>query len=83
MEDAITIKFVGQGKYEAVSIPSLFATGPDLANRLLHIEGMPEALDRNEEIDEERREFLKRRILYWKKWAATSYRQVFDTGSRE
>lgn len=83
MEDAITIKSVGQGKYEAVSIPSSFATGPDLANRLLHIEGMPEALDRNEEIDEERREFLKRRILYWKKWASTSYRQVFDTGSRE
>ena len=67
MEDAITIKSVGRGKYEAVSIPSLFATGPDLANRLLHVEGMSEALDRNGEIDEERREFLKRRILLLEK----------------
>ena len=83
MEDAITIKSVGPDKYEAVSVPSLFTTGPDLANRLLHIEGMSEALDRNEEIDEERREFLKGRILYWKEWASTSYGQVFNTGSRE
>ena len=83
MEDAITVKSAGGGKYEAVYTPSLFATGPDLANRLIHVDGIAEALDLNEEINQERREFLKRRIIYWKKWASTSYKQVFQTGYRE
>ena len=66
MRDAITIKATGFGKYRAVWIPPVFRVGPFLSDRFLHIEGISEAIDQNMEISGERREFLKRRIVYWK-----------------
>ena len=66
MRDAITVKATGFGRYRAVWIPPVFRVGPFLSDRFLHIEGISEAIDQNMEISEERREFLKRRIVYWK-----------------
>lgn len=66
MRDAITIKATGFGKYQAVWIPQVFRLGPFLSDRFLHIEGISEAIDRNTDISEERRDFLKKRIVYWK-----------------
>ena len=83
MADAITVKATGVGKYLAVSIPPVFATGPSLADRLLHIDGMAEAIGSNEEIERERREFLKERIIYWKEWASTSSRGIITPSDRE
>ena len=83
IKDFITVKASGAGRYQAVNIPSTFATGPDLAVRLLHIDGVEEAIDRNEDIDKERREFLKERVSYWREWASTPYRGILTTGHRE
>ena len=83
MEDAITIKAVGFGRYEAVSIPPVFAMGPELSERRLHIDGIPEAIDQNAEISQERKEFLKRRIPYWKMWACSPGGNVYSANDRE
>ena len=83
MSDAITVKAVGQGKFQALWVPPVFTTGPRLAERLLCIEGIPEAIDRNPEIDEDRRHFIKRRIGYWKEWASSPGLRAHNTGHRE
>lgn len=72
VSDAITVKAKGQGEYQALWIPSVFTTGPNLAERLLKIEAISEAINKNPAISEERKNFLKRRIPYWQEWAAAS-----------
>ena len=83
MHDAITIRAVGFGRYKAVWIPPVFETGADLADRLLHIDGITEAIDQNPEIDKERREFLKQRIAYGKEWASSPELKILSSGHRE
>ena len=83
MKDAITIRGTGYGKYEAVWVPPVFETGPDLANRLLSIDGVPEAIDQNEQISHARGAFLKRRIPYWKEWAASPGGHMIGPNSGE
>ena len=69
MKDAITVRARGSGRYEAVWVPPVFELGPDLANRLLFLDRLPEAIDRNPDISNERKAFLKDRIPYWQGWA--------------
>ena len=83
MEDAITIKAIGFGRYEAVSIPPVLEIGPELSERLIRIDGIPEAIDHNGEISQERKEFLKRRIPYWKAWARSPRGNVYRANDRE
>ena len=83
MSEAITVRAVGQGKYQALWVPPVFTTGPSLADRLLRIEGIPEAIDRNPEIDEDRKDFLKQRIGYWKEWASSPDPKTYSIGDRE
>ena len=81
--DVITVKATGSGRYRAVHVPDTFATGPDLADRLPYIDDIAEAIDSNEDIQEERREFLKERIIYWRKWTSGSSRGLIIVGDRE
>ena len=83
MKDAITVKSTGSGKYQAVWVPPVFETGPVWAERFIHIEGIPEAIDQNGEIDKDRREFLKERITYWKKWASSPGVKLHGAADRE
>ena len=83
MSDAITVKAVGQGKFQALRVLSVFSTGPQQAERLLHIDGVSKAIDRNQEIQQDRRDFIKRRIDYWREWASASNTAGFYTGHRE
>ena len=83
IRDAITVKAVGHGKYQAVRVPPVFTTGPILAERLLCIEGIPEAIDQNTEIHEDRKAYLKRRITYWKEWAPSPGRKGHNISHRE
>ena len=83
MADAITIRAISPRKYRAVWVPPTFATGPDLAERFLHVEGIAEAIDQNPEISKERKQFLKRRIPYWKDWAPTSGGTIIGPNDRE
>ena len=83
MRDAITVRAVGQGRFKAVWIPPVFTTGPALADRLLHIDGVREAIDRNPEIEEARKIFIKRRIGFWTEWASSPGLKAYQTGHRE
>ena len=79
---AITVKAIGHGRYQAFWVPSIFEMGPMLADRLLHVEGILEAVDRNPEIEEDRKNFIRDRIGYWKEWASSGSR-VYRVGDRE
>jgi hypothetical protein len=70
MAQAFTVKSLGRGRYQAVSVPAAFGTGPNRADRLLSIERIDEAIDKNPQIEEERKTFLKHRIPYWQAWAS-------------
>ena len=72
MRNAITVKSLGQGKYQAVWVPQSFTLGPEMAKRILNIEGISEAIGRNPEIGDDRKDFLKGRIDYWKQWASSA-----------
>lgn len=83
LRDAITVKSIGHGRYRAIWIPPVFETGPSLAERLLCIEGISEAIDTNPEFDADRKVFLKRRIPYWREWASSPGGKGYNTGHRE
>ena len=83
MMEAITITAIGHGKYRAKRVLPLFGTGPALADRLLSITGLEEAVDVNPDIAEERKVFLKRRIPYWKQWASSTGGKAYNPSDRE
>ena len=83
MRDAITVRAVGHGRFRALSVLPVFTTGPERADRLLHIEGVSEAINRNPEIDEDRRSFIQRRIGYWREWACSEGAKRYRVGDRE
>jgi hypothetical protein len=83
LRDAITVRAVGFGRYRVLAVPPTFSTGPSMADRLLHIDGFSDAIDKNLEIPEPRREFLKRRIPYWREWAAKGRLGIINSGLRE
>ena len=66
---AITVRALGDGRYEAVWVPAVFELGPRLAGRLLHVDGIEDAIERNPEISDARKAFLRGRIPYWQEWA--------------
>ncbi|MFY9618530.1 MAG: Shedu immune nuclease family protein [Pyrinomonadaceae bacterium] len=68
--DAITVRALGSGQYEAVAIPPTFTLGPRFAERLSRI-SMLEAAIQLAEIAAARKEFLTRRLSYWRDWGGT------------
>ncbi len=68
---SITVRPLGSGRYKVLRLPPTFGVGPLLAGRLLSIEGFDEALDASPDIEPKRRAFLKERIVYWRRWAAS------------
>lgn len=82
LRDAITVRSKAPSAYEALWIPEIFETRVELACRLLYVGGISEAVDKNPKIERGRREFLKRRIPYWKSWAESSS-SVFRFGDGE
>ena len=71
MSVAITVRSRSSGSYEAVWIPEVFEIGPDSAERLLSINGIPSAIECNPCISRERKDFLKMRITYWRERASS------------
>jgi len=56
-------------RYRALAVPPTFKLGPGVAKDFAMIEGIPEALERNEWISKERRAFLTERLPYWNEWS--------------
>jgi hypothetical protein len=71
------------GAYRAVAVPATMAIGPNVARSLALIAALPEAIQRNEWISEERRRFLVDRLPYWNTWAGTPDRGVICSADWE
>lgn len=81
--DAVTVRALGHGHYEALHVQPTFTLGPMLANRLLRIKGWGDALDRCELMPTERRDFLKSRISYWQDWEQSDGTKFCRSGDHE
>jgi hypothetical protein len=57
------------GAYRALAVPATMEIGPKVARWLVKIGGIPEAIERNDWMTEERRRFLAERLPYWNTWA--------------
>ena len=83
MKDAVTVRAMGDGRYRAKYVPPVFGLGPALAERLLVIDGLEEAIEQNPDISNERKMFLQQRIPYWKKWASSPNQGITRPADRE
>ena len=70
--ETISVRTIGSGRYKALYVSPMFCLGPKVAERLLCIEGIEEALRLAPLISEGRRKFLIHRIPYWRDWAKSS-----------
>ena len=78
LETVITLRALGDGRFEAVWVPETFGTSAAIAKSLRNIEGLAKALDQNGQISDARRVFLKGRMEYWREWAAPPGRKKFS-----
>ncbi len=83
LRNAIAVHATGFGRYRACAIMPTIEMGPVLADRLLHVDGLEDIVDADGRIPRARRDFLAKRIPYWRAWAATPVRGVVSTGDRE
>ena len=82
LRDCISVRAKGDGAFEAVAIPRGFTLGPASASRLRRIRGIRQAIEASE-IADDRREFLLRRVGYWREWAALPGMQAYTSGDFE
>lgn len=68
MQDAVTVRGTGHGRYQVLSVMPTIRLGPDAAKGLHRLVGLADAIERDDRISPERRDFLKRRIPYWLTW---------------
>ncbi len=69
LSQAITVKAIAPGQYEALHVHPTLTLSPILADRLLSITGLEDAIAGCWQMPPERREFLVSRLEYWRQWA--------------
>lgn len=69
LKSAVTVTPLGGGRFRVKYVPDTFTVSPHNAHDLLNLEGWDLAIDANTNIQPDRREFLKRRVVYWVEWA--------------
>lgn len=67
--DAVTARACGAGRYKAIRVPPTLRLGPNRAERLLSIDGLPEAIRLTPGWTPDRRSFVISRLPYWAAWA--------------
>jgi hypothetical protein len=72
-----------QGRYKALAIPATFTLGPLSETLLRNVDGLPEAIRKNEWISAERRDFLLERLPYWTEWVNFRSNSIINTGDSE
>ncbi len=69
LSQAITVKATAPGQYEALHVLPTLTLSPILADRLLSVTTMEDAIADCWQMPPERREFLVSRLEYWREWA--------------
>ncbi|MBX3449189.1 MAG: DUF4263 domain-containing protein [Planctomycetaceae bacterium] len=72
LRSTVTVTPRGAGRFRVKYVPETFTVSPHFARYLLVLDGLPEAIDANEDIAPERRMFLKHRVDYWREWAKST-----------
>ena len=78
LEDVVTVTAKGDGRFDVKWIPETFSTSPWIAEELLSLDGMEDAILKNHRITPERAGFLKSRLNYWRKWAQEDGHSVVE-----
>jgi len=78
LEATVMVKALGDGRFEAVWVPETFGTSSAIAASLHRIDGLTEAIARNDRISAARREFLNGRIAHWLEQAKSSGRRLLS-----
>ena len=68
LDSATTVVTKGMAVLEVKFVPETFLIRPMDIRQQLEMKGLAEAIQRNPRIDESRREFLTRRLVYWQEW---------------
>lgn len=69
LDNAITVKPLGNDRFGAIAVPPTFTLGPLDADRLPMIDNLDGVLAAADSIPPERRAFLRNRLPYWQAWA--------------
>lgn len=83
LTDAITVRASGLGRFVAVAVSPTLTLGPILAERLLVIDGLDEAIESSASLSVERKKFLKSRLPYWREWAQRSAKGIVKGRDQE
>lgn len=68
LSNFMTVRSIGQDRYEAVHIPPTWQLGPITAGVINRIEGLEDAIDACEFLGADRKGFLKSRLDYWREY---------------
>jgi hypothetical protein len=79
----ICIKAESAGRFKAISVPPTLKWCPLLAEDRSMISDFPAAIEANQHITLERKQFLIRRFPYWNEWATKGQRGFANTGDEE
>jgi hypothetical protein len=80
LTDALTVKPEGYGKYKVLEVPETFALSPWNAEDVADLTGFDEAVNASPTLSQERKDFLKRRRIYWQQWAKSPSRGSYGSG---
>ncbi len=69
LRNAMTLKQSAE-KYTVVHIQPTLRLGPHLSHHLAVLDGLDAAIERNDLLDEGRKQFLIERLVYWNDWIA-------------
>lgn len=85
LSSAVTVKAIGAAQFLIKHVPETFEIRPPAVGDLFHFEGMEEAINRNQAMPAERRDFLLRRLPYWRSWkeSGASRKTMYSTGDHE
>ena len=82
-DQAVCVKAITPGHFEAVSVPPTLTWSPMLADDRAMISGLEAAIAVNPHISRERKDFLIRRLPYWNDWAKTGQKGIIGSGDAE
>jgi Domain of unknown function (DUF4263) len=83
LDNAITVKPIGNNKFRAIAVPPTFTLGPLDADRLPMIDNLDGVLAATDSISPERRAFLRKRLPYWQAWAQNGAGGMMSSGDYE
>jgi hypothetical protein len=74
LREAVTVRAVGNGRYRVLKVMPTITTGPVVAERLSALDEIDDAIAIEDRISQKRRDFLIKRLPYWRRWVQQARR---------